>query len=105
MRKSDLVPWRQSERKAADIYGEIVPYSGAVRELGKSDIVGKGSYYGLRGENKWTDKGSYSLKLSSLQKIQREAFQCGSQDWFFRIDFNGIPFILVTESTFRSWHE
>lgn len=99
-----LNPWEKSELTAGSIYGKVVPASGACKELGKSDIIGLGKYADWRGENKWTEKQSYSLKLQTIKKIMREAVQVGQQG-FLRVDFNGEVFIVIPERVFRGFNE
>ena len=54
-----------SEEKSARIYGRKQPASGSTPEA-KMDIVGEGPYEGLLGENKATEKPSYSINYKKL---------------------------------------
>ena len=65
-----LLSKRQEARVAKDLGGRVMPASGAIRNPRlKSDVSAKH----FRVEAKLTEKASYSLKRTILEKIEREA--------------------------------
>lgn len=95
--------WQLSEEKTIKIYGRKTPGSGSMHS--KLDVIGEGMFEGLRGENKFTEKQSKSLKLEDLEKARKQALQHGDE-YFFIIDFNlEKRFVCVPENYFINLHE
>lgn len=93
--------WEASEAKSVKIYGKKVAGSGS-GPFEKLDILGEGEYEGWRGENKCTDKASFSLKYESLKKGVRQAKLMHSRP-FYIVDFyekSEERFILLREQDF-----
>lgn len=94
--------WEESEKDAARIYGgSIVSGSGASR-FSKLDIRGlEPPLSEFRIECKHTTKGSYSLNLKKLVESEVKSRQTNDK-CFWRIDFDGTPYIVIRENWFIS---
>jgi hypothetical protein len=67
--RTKKISQRQERKMAADLGGTVEAGSGAEKFAGGDvRVVGE-----LRGEAKYTEKDYYTLKLSDLQKIKRQA--------------------------------
>lgn len=76
------------EKRAAKRHGAKVVAGSGASPLSKGDIHKRGK---IRGECKYTDAASYSLKLDELRKLEREAKI--DEDPIFEIEFQGVsPF-------------
>lgn len=93
--------WLESEEDCA-YYGKRVSMSGAGES--KGDYVGEGYYEDLVIENKFTEKESYSLKVTTLEKAARDGRQYGKK-FALRLDFNGRVYMLQEEDQFRRVYE
>lgn len=76
----------QERRLAVLVGGKTVPASGAVRTDGGADVRAQGK---LTLEAKYTEKGSYSLKLKDLQKVRAVALRNGGERAVFVVGFKG----------------
>lgn len=87
---------QHSERRAAsEIGGRQMPASGAITGM-KGDV--KSSLFLL--EDKFTDAGSYSLKLDILQKAEKEAFQSRRKP-LLRVTMKGQTFYVMPLRVFQ----
>lgn len=76
----------QEKRLAVIVGGKTIPASGAVRTDGGADVRAQGK---LTLEAKYTEKGSYSLKLKDLQKVRAVALRNGAERSAFVVGFKG----------------
>lgn len=99
---------KRSEERGAAWFGDLVPFSGA-KSNDKLDIVGTGIYLGKKIENKFTEKKSYSIKLASLLKQEKQGLITGHLT-IRRVEFKNEkgalhPYILEPECMYRATHE
>lgn len=91
--------WKRSEDKTAKIFGKKTAGSGAGLE--KLDIKGAGVFSGIRIENKYTEKDSYSLNIKTLKKGMSQALSMMSS-FLMVIDFgsHNKRFVVIEEDEF-----
>lgn len=88
---------QKSERQAAiEIGGRVNANSGAIAGM-KGDV--KSPTFLL--EDKFTDKGSYSLTLPTLHKLEKEAFQ-NRRKPLLRVTIQGETFYVINRRTFQT---
>lgn len=75
---------RQEKQAAEDVGGRTVAGSGAAKHSGGGDVRKRGT---LRIECKYTEKGSYALKLADLTKIKMEALKGGLEQPVMQLEF------------------
>lgn len=89
---------RRSEKAFAKVLGgRTNAASGALRV--KGDVTAEF----FLGEDKFTDKQSYSLKAATWEKVRREAF-ASSRKPLMRIDISGTVLYVMDEETLKELH-
>jgi hypothetical protein len=92
--------WEKSEELSASIYGKKVAASGA-GPFEKMDIEGQGIFEGWRGENKATEKDSYSFSIKVLSKAISQARQMGKKPfWIIDLVEHSRRFVVLQEQDF-----
>ena len=97
--------FKKSEYQGAeDFEGKRIPFSGS-RAEDKLDMVCGQKFGAKKIENKYTDKGSYSVKLAYLKECERLA-RIEGKKFMLRIDFSlKDQYILVKQSDYKELYE
>lgn len=97
--------FKKSEYQGAeDFEGKRIPFSGS-RAEDKLDIIAGERFGAKKIENKYTDKGSYSVKLAYLKECERLA-RIEGKKFMLRIDFSlKDQYILVKQSDYKELYE
>jgi len=92
----------QEERIAAELEGKVQAGSGNSWRA-KGDVRVQGEW---RVEAKYTEKSTYPLRLSSLQKIADEALKGGLEEPVLQLEFVGgvkRKYAIIRANLFKAW--
>lgn len=98
---------KQEKRTAKEFGGKLTPASGALSGA-KGDVrtgVRDGSRFNQQDfliENKFTDKSSYSLKLSIWEKIELEALRDNFRTPLMQIDIQDLQVVVINRNDLES---
>ena len=93
---------KEEDRIAKKLNGRTTPRSGG--GIIKGDVLAKMGDKNLCIQSKYTDKNSFTLKLSDLNNAERDALHEGKEPVFI-VSFSGKRFWVLSEYIALDWQQ